>query len=181
MNKPPSPPKPPSFSQIPFSEMHRPRHAQLEALEAIRTGTPAATMIPQFEGLVPPEQVEAGSPKNLLEAYGIGWERLIEDARLRPDHYTPRELEIIKSHDRGGMPLGSDPHYTELNELAVKLFEKTENRQERKKILEKVTKPTDPADDPMTVTEDQVGRMGWAEKQVTFENQNFPDDLKKFL
>lgn len=181
MNKPPSPPKPPSFSPIPFSEMHRPRHAPLEALEEIKRGRPAARVLPMFEGLVAPEVVDRSSPKSLLDAYGIKWDQLIEDARVRPDHYTPKELEIIRSHDRGGMPLGTEPHYTELNELAVKFYEPTANRQERKKVMEKVTKPKDVADDPMTMTEEELASKSWAERQATFENQSFPDDLKKFL
>lgn len=181
MSKPPTPPKPPSFSPIPFSERFRPRHAPLEALAEIKSGVPAAKMMPMFEGLVAPKDVESGKPKNLLEAYGIGWDRVIEDARQRPEHYTPRELEIIKSHDLGGMPLGHEAHYDELNGLAVKLYESSENRDKRKQVMEKVTKPVDVADDPMTVTDDQARRMSWAERQATFENQAFPDDLSKFL
>lgn len=180
MTKPPSPPKPPSFSDIPFSELHRPRHAQLEALEDMKTQGPAAHLVQQFAGTVAPETVRAGEPKNLLEAYGIEWSALIEDARMRPTHYTPREVEIIQGHDRGSMP-PRDIHYSELNELAVKFFESTKNRQERKKIIEKVTKPVDPADDPLTITEDELRTQGWSERRATFQNQEFGTDLKKIL
>lgn len=96
--------------------------------------------------------------------------QLQSDIQMRPDHYTAEQKAIIEAM-AAKRPLPQGTTRTDLNEIVLRLLERTEDRQKREKVIQKVQKAVEPKKDEDPTIERILEAQKLADSQGTFENQ----------
>lgn len=149
-----------------FIELHRPRHVHFEAFrEAVQNKTHVA---------LAEEEVSRKEPSNLLDVYLRGdMRQIIQDFWMRPDHYSPRQQDILIALSQYQDP---DPAITdaEKTDLLLTWMRDTATQQRFRELNKKTTDP-----DEEIVLEDgrTLDESVKAEKEPDFETQDFGDKI----
>jgi hypothetical protein len=132
----------------------------------------AKTHAPKFDPnftLGPP--VKSTADRDFLDFYFNNDVRHIQsDIQMRPDHYTAEQKAIVEAL-AAKRPLPQGVGRTELNELVLRLMERTEDRKKRETIIQKVQKKVEPKKDEDPTIERILEAQKLADTQGTFENQ----------
>lgn len=96
------------------------------------------------------------------------------DIHARPDHYTREQKDIVAAI-AAKRPLPPGTGKADLNELVLRLMEKTEYRKKREATIQKAQKKLSPEDKPLALSDDPtIERIVAAQRahdQSSFENQ----------
>lgn len=127
-----------------------------------------------FYTLGPP--VKSIAYQTLLDTYFNGdVTQIYADMLSRPDHYDAEQKDIIERL-RQKQPLKPETQSTDVDELVMRFFDRTEQRKKREEIVSQVQKKMEPPDDPTVrrkLEEDEVRKAN-----ETFEVQRFPKSIK---
>jgi hypothetical protein len=121
-----------------FVDRHAPTHPAHSGFA--EANAPQMARSPEFGELGPrPEEVR--TPQTLVDMYLNGdFTKLFADTKDRPEHYTPRQREIVEARHLG-RDLNPEPTTAEINDLVLELVRATDTAKKSRDIIQRVTTP----------------------------------------
>lgn len=150
-----------------FIELYRPRHVQLEAFQEAMKEGPVS-----LERKITVAEEASSPPQSLVDAYLQGdLRQIVQDFWMRPDHYSPRQHDILIAISTGQDPVQAATT-AEKNELLLTWMRDTVTQKKTREMIKKKTEDI-VLEDGRTLDE----AVADEKPDPTYEAQDFGDKI----